>query len=224
MLSMVEIDRGVPFGDDIYWWLKTRRGEGLENLEKLSSQFERRFLAWEEVRHGRNPYFVTGTGFEGYFVGSCQSPEQALNEILRLGREMQGNLVKLHRYDHRFQSRLFKTLQGELGDLKAMSEWSAELGATLARLRCKLLGNRQAEAFHNETYRLVETLPSISYMEAGHTIKQHYAVVAHPTQGPKIVVELGILKPTDQDAWVIAKSVGRFGHPFVREFMGLMVG
>lgn len=221
MLSkgILEIDKEVPFGDWIHFWLQVTHGTTLGTLIQRSDEYERPYLAWELVRKGKNPYFENGTGFEGYFVGVCNSAGEALQNLLKLGQDMLEHITRLHRYEYQFRSRLLKTLTGELNDPHAMSEWSAELGAELAKLRCNLLRNRQANAFQTDTYRTVRWLPRIDYVENDHTIRQHYRIVYRSAPGARLVVAPGGLKPSEQEAWLVVQSVGKFGHPLVREFI-----
>jgi hypothetical protein len=216
--KLMEIDSHVPFDQWIHWMLHETHSENLKTLIHHSDLYERRYLAWEEVRIGRNPYFDTGTGFEGYFVGRCVGAEEALNKVVKVGDEILNNLIRLHRHEHRYQTRLMKTLVGELPDQQAIAEWAAELGAELARLRCNLIRNIEAADFQEETYALVYSLPAIAYEEEPRAIHQHYSLVRRVVDNPtNIVNPQRLIKPSQQDAWLVAQSVGKFGHPLVRE-------
>ena len=141
---IVTVNSLVPFGDSLFWWLgKTRAGE-LHDLIEHSRHYDRAYLAWELVRRKRNPFFLEGTGFEGYLIGAANSPDEALHHVLRIGEGMLRTMLALHRNDPRFRSRLMKALDGELDDPEAIEEWSAQLGAALARLRVNLINNPQA--------------------------------------------------------------------------------
>jgi hypothetical protein len=216
---ILKIESTVPFSSSMYWWLRAVQDLSLEALIQSSRQYDRPYLAWETVRRRRNPFFENGTGFEGYLIGVCRSPDEALEQILLVGQGMLDNIIRLHRSDHSFKSRLIKTLLGEAYYPKAVAEWSVQLGATLARLHCNLLQNPQADDFHAETYRIVNDLPPISYRPGDHTLKQAYVLESNGGRRfVKAVVDLHMLKPLQQDAWLVAQSVGKFGHPLVREF------
>lgn len=216
--KLMNVDSNVPFDNWIYRILLETHLEHLMTLISSSEFYEPRYLAWEEVRIGRNPYFDIGTGFEGYFVGRCVGAEEALGKVVKVGSDILNNLVRLHRYEHSYQRRLMKTLIGELPDQQAVAEWAAELGAELARLRCNLIRNTEAADFQAETYELVHSLPSIIYQEEEHTIHQHYSLVRRVVDNPtNIVNPTQLIKPSQQDAWLVALSVGKFGHPLVRE-------
>ena len=216
--KLMNIDSYVPFDQWIYWMLHERHSEDLTTLIHNSDLYELRYLAWEEVRVGRNPYFDIGTGFEGYFVGRCVSTEEALASVLKVGDDILSNLVRLHRYDNNYHSRLMKTLIGELPDQQAITEWAAELGAELARLRCNLIRNTEAADFQAETYGLVQSLPAIAYKEEVENIHQHYSLIQRVVENPtNIVNPAWLIKPSQQDAWLVACSVGKFGHPLIRE-------
>jgi hypothetical protein len=129
------------------------------------------------------------------------------------------NITRLHRSDYRFQSRLMKALTGELYDPQAMYEWSGQFGAALARLRSHLHQNHEADVFHAETYRIVDRLPMIVYHESETAIEQHYEIGHCSASGARLHVGLGDVKPTQQEAWLVAQYIGRFGHPLVRQFL-----
>jgi hypothetical protein len=217
--GIVRIDTDIPFGELIYWRHHLACKASLETLIRLSHYYSEHYLAWEEVRKGINPFFVKGTGFEGYFVGICNSPEDVLEQLLRLGHEMLDNLTRLHPFEKRFQAKLLKALHGQATDPKAIAEWSAEFGAALARLRCNVIRNQQADAFHSHTYQIVRSLPPIQYETNDHTIRQHYAILACEGQSSRIVLDPRALRSLDQEAWLVVETIGRFGHPLVREFV-----
>jgi hypothetical protein len=212
----------VPFGASIGVWLRIN-GLAPDELLTASHRYDQQYLAWETVRKCRNPFFENGTGFEGYLVGTCQTIEQALEQVVAVGQASLDSISRLYRFNYGFKSRLMKTLTGEYHDPKAMSEWSAQLGAAAARLRCRLLYNSQAAAFREQTYRIVGKLPGIRYFNKGQTIKQTYTLgfcgLDHVRQ---VSIDVGQLRPSDQDAWIVAHFIGRFGHPLVRAFVAYM--
>lgn len=217
------INSRVPFGETIFWWLRVAHEHDLEKLIDQSRNFNKPYLAWEMVRRRRNPYFQNGTGFEGYFIGIARTPEEALEQVLRIGEEMLISILRLHRFDAGFRSRLMRTLIDELGDADAITEWATQLGATLARLRCNLLDNREADRFQEGTYRLVSRLPEIEYVEDQYTLRQIYLLnTVEMLPGEhfdtrRISVSLEGLPRAEQDAWMVARLVGKFGHPLVRQ-------
>ena len=220
MLSMKHVEGEVPFGDYLVWWLASGQSPTIPPVSQLSHQFDQRYLAWETVRLARNPFFENGTGFEGYWVGQTGSAEEALDQLLRVGRGALDSQARLYRYQYRFRRTLMKTLYGESADLDALAEWSITLGAILGRLRCNLHRNPQADTFRRETYRLVEGLPPIHYQTVGDDLQQVYEVrdAYHPSQ-PRLLVDPRQLRTTDQEAWQVAAALGKFGHPLVREVL-----
>ena len=217
---MKTVESEVPFGDALLWWIDHLRDNHGLPVSQLSHQFDRSFLAWETVRLSRNPFFSNGTGFEGYWVGLCQSSDAALDQLLQIGHETLDSQVRLFRYREGYRRRLLRALQGEGSDLEAMAEWSIELGAILGRLRCNLYRNQLAGTFRHETYRQVEGLPPISYHEEHDDLQQVYEVrdVDHPEQ-PRLYVDPNHLRTTDQEAWEVVEALGKFGHPLVREVL-----
>ncbi|WP_298983599.1 hypothetical protein [Caldilinea sp.] len=217
---MKRIEGEVPFGQMLLWWLEELQNEKGIPVAQLSHRFDRPYLAWESVRLARNPFFAKGTGFEGYLVGRAGSAEEALDYLLALGRQTLDSQTRLYRYQPGFRRRLMRTLRGERADLEALREWAVTLGALLARLRAEMRRSPQAEAFRHETYRQVEGLPPIQYLEEGDDLKQVYEIrdAEHPS-APPVYVDPNHLRSTDQEAWQVAAKIGKFGHPLVREVL-----
>lgn len=217
---MKRIEGEVPFGQILLWWLDELQNEKGIPVTELSHRFDRPYLAWESVRLVRNPFFNKGTGFEGYLVGRISSAEEALDYLLALGHQTLDSQTRLYRHQYGFRRRLMQTLRGERADLDTLREWSVTLGALLARLRAEMHRSPQAEAFRHETYRQVEGLPPIRYLEEGNELKQVYEIrdAEHPSS-PPLYIDLNHLRSTDQEAWQVAAEIGKFGHPLVREVL-----
>ncbi|HVO41989.1 MAG TPA: hypothetical protein VMT34_05175 [Aggregatilineales bacterium] len=214
------IESEVPFGAYLNRWLRMNPDQAFAVFLKESHQYDPAYLAWQAVRKSRNPYFVNGTGFEGYLVGVCRTPDEALARLLDIGATILASVGRIFRYQPAFRTRLMQTLRNEINDARCISEWAAQLGATLARLRCNVYTNREAITFQYETYHLVKALPPILYREVKNTLFQVYLI---PSAGKvltaRTVVSAAALKPADQDAWLVAETIGRFGHPLIREFV-----
>lgn len=217
---MKRVEGGVPFSDTLMWWLEELRLRSGVPIPQRSHRFDRPYLAWESVRLVRNPYFENGTGFEGYWIGQAASAEEALDGLLCVGRDALESQTRLYRYQDRFRRRLLKTLHGESADLDALAEWSVTLGAILARLRCNIQRSPQADTFRRETYRQIEGLPPIQYREVGRDLQQVYEIRdgEHPDR-PRLYIDPRQLRTADQEAWKVASSLGKFGHPLVREVL-----
>jgi hypothetical protein len=185
-----------------------------------SRQYERSYLAWETVRKTRNPFFVDGTGFEGYFVGSFCSPDQVFEALLRIGHYILDSNARLYRFNFAFQKRLLATLYGEIEDPQAVEVLSAQFGAALGRLRCNLLTNQDARMFQTETYVSTVSLPPICYAWTSFGIEQRYAVAASSRdRATARIAAFDYLKPEDAEAGVVITSIGRYGHPLVRAYL-----
>ena len=169
----------VPFSQCIYCHCRIQNFK-LEKLAKLSHRLESSYLAWESVRKGRNPYFIEGTGFEGYLVGWCSTPEEALYVLIDIGREILHDIDVRYHLEHVFKSRLMQTLTGERQDSRAVQAWQNELGVMLARLRCHVWEHETATEFRSETYRQVKLLPAIRYHTHEHHIDQSYQIAPLP--------------------------------------------
>lgn len=215
--NALKVDSNVPFDTMIRDWLALHELL-IDFIANPSRRYERSYLAWETVRLRKNPFFENGTGFEGYFVGRCRTPEEALEHILRLGRTILDNIARQHHQHYAFQSRLMKALIENRSDPQAVYVWAAELGAALARLRAQVPRNQEATAFQAETYRLVSMLPSINYHQNDNAIRQVYTVAGR-SEASRALVTLQDLPPAERDAWLVALRLGRFGHPLVREYL-----
>jgi hypothetical protein len=216
---LLTIRSEVPYDTLLYGWLHIHQLD-LNRFVERSRQYERPYLAWETVRKVRNPFFTEGTGFEGYYIGQNYSSEELLDCLLQIGHHMLRSNGRLYRFNFRFQSRLMKTLLGDRSDPEAITVWSDQFGAALGRLRCHLLTCAVASHFNTETYRHTSSLPSIRYTPNHHTITQEYRIA--PTgRGtmPKSTLNLESLKPSDFDAGQVVWSIGKFGHPLVREYL-----
>jgi len=217
-MELERVESEVPFGKAVHSWLVLHASP----LDKLvhHDQIEQAYLAWETVRRRTNPYFLQGTGFEGYFVGICPSPEAALEAILATSQNILDAIVRLYRYEYGLKSRLMKTLTRENADPKAIHIWSSYLGAALGKLRSQVSTSREAEAFRARTYRLVSALPPISYYENKSDVAQTYAVGSDEgRENGKLYITLEMLNPGQRDAWLVAKYIGEFGHPLVRKIL-----
>lgn len=218
MSGTIVIDSQVPFGYALSAWLHLR-AEPLNHLIHHNS-VEKAYLAWETVRKESNPYFEQGTGFEGYFVGRCDDPEAALAAILDINQRILEAIARLYRFEFGFRSRLFRTLLRERCDAAALHLWSDYFGAELARLRAQILTEPEAQEFQRQTYRIVSMLPPMIYHERVNDVTQTYAIGAFPTpQYTRLDINFATLKPRQQDAWLVARNIGAFGHPLVRRML-----
>ncbi|MBZ0290247.1 MAG: hypothetical protein K8I30_21665 [Anaerolineae bacterium] len=215
------IKADVPCDTAIECWLNMHR-VNLDRLVSHSRHYEQAYLAWETVRYARNPYFMQGTGFEGYFVGVVHSPEAVWERLLAIGRSMLLSNWRLYRFDYGFRARLMRALTADQTDPETMGVWSSLLGAALARLRINLYTNPNADYFHSETYQLVRYLPPIHYATYDHCISQEYTILpGRENHGPRPTLDLNTLKGEDYDAGLVVMAVGRFGHPLIREYLRL---
>lgn len=218
MSEFIKIESEVPFGRTLYARLAWMHLP----LDKLvqHDQIEKHYLAWETVRKQINPFFLRGTGFEGYLIGRCSNSEAALEEVIAINQNILDAIARLHRFQYDFQSRLMKTLTKEGSDWDAIHIWSAYLGAELGKLRAQILCNSEARLFRTETYSIVSMLPPMIYHEIEGDVIQTYAVGSgRGSEINKLDIILQTLKPCQQDAWLVAENIGEFGHPLVRKLL-----
>ena len=217
---VLTIESEVPYSSLIYGWLQVQHAPVSRFVQK-SRQYESSYLAWETVRKVRNPFFVDGTGFEGYYVGQGWSPEEIVEQVLQIGRYMLSSNLRLYRFNPQFRSRLMKTLRAEMSDPQAIEVWAAQFGAALGKLRCNLLTNAKARIFQTGTYKSTYSLPSMCYEPGKYSIEQQYALPSPRWDTPpRANLRLDALsKPSDAEACLVVKSIGKFGHPLVRAYL-----
>jgi hypothetical protein len=217
--GLLTVESLVPYSGAMVGWLHLY-GLPLQTLEAPSRWYERAFLAWEMVRRVRNPFFSEGTGFEGYYIGLCATAEQMTDALLQLGHTMLTHNQQLYPHDTLFHDRLLWALTGENDDPEALLVWSAELGATLGRLRAWAASRPAAGSFQSETYRMTNTLPALQYTLANGRIAQTYTLPYPSTaQTHKLDITPASLHPADYEAAVVVWSVGKLGHPLVRQYL-----
>lgn len=218
MSDLLTVETEVPFGRTLYAWLYLKELHLKDVVQH--DRVERHFLAWETVRKQTNPFFETGTGFEGYLVGRCADSEAALDVILATSQHILDAIRRMYRFEYGFRSRLMKTLLRERSDSALIHLWSEYLGAELGRLRAQILGCEAAQCFQAGTYRIVETLPPIAYHQVEDEVTQTYAVSSGGIQQlNRLTITLPMLKPGQQDAWLVAENIGEFGHPLIRRLL-----
>lgn len=218
MSKNVVIESEVPFGHALYAQLYFNNFR----LDQVihHDQMERTYLAWETVRKQSNPYFETGTGFEGYLIGRCALPEAALQAILAINQSILDAIARLYRCEFGFRSKLMKTLTRENSDAKAIHIWSAYLGVELGKLRAQILLDPDAQEFQRQTYRIISMLPAMVYRQANFDVMQTYTIGSLPTPTlAKLTITPAMLNPAQQDAWLVAENIGAFGHPLVRKLL-----
>lgn len=209
----------IPYSSTIYRWL-CLNARPLTTLVEPSRRYERAYLAWETVRLVRNPFFKIGTGFEGYFVGICHSPEEMTDRLLEIGRWMLASNDRQYRHQYTFKTRLMRTLRDQLDDSCAIGVWAAALGAMLGKLRCNVYYNDAPYRFQNETYWAVNRLPRIHYQLTEHGIQQEFILPQFKDNGiPKQTFDPALLKPADYDAGLVVSKIGAVGHPLVRAYL-----
>lgn len=214
------VESAVPYSAAICEWLQFHSIH-MNQLVGYSSRYERAYLAWEAVRKVRNPFFIDGTGFEGYYVGQGLSAEEVIERLLSIGRHILESNYRLYRYNFSFRARLAKTLFTEANDPQAMDVLAAQFGAALGKLRCNLLTNERTQHFQTETYLTTAGAPAIWYTQRDHLIIQNYTLQwqNRPTDPQWNLSLETLVKPRDADAFHAVKSIGKFGHPLVRSYL-----
>lgn len=218
MSETITINSEVPFGHTLHTWLYVRNLP----LEQLVNHgyVEKSYLAWETVRKQSNPYFETGTGFEGYFVGRCTNPEEALSAIIAINQHILDAIARLYHFEYGFRQHLMRTLTREESDSGAIHIWSEYLGAELGRLRAQILLEPEALEFQRQTYKIISMFPPMKFYENSGEVMQSYAVGSLPTPHlTKLLITPQMLNPNQRDAWLVAENIGVFGHPLVRRLL-----
>ena len=218
-MQITTIDSEVPFGRVLY----SRLYISDLKLDKLvrHDSIERHYLAWENVRKQTNPFFQTGTGFEGYLVGRCPTSEAALETILQVSQNILDAIARLYHSQYHFQAQLMRTLTREAIEPAAIPIWSGYLGSELGKLRVQMISNKEAQAFRAHTYNLVRNLPPVTYRELEEAVFQSYALQGESSSSSsnKMIVTPQSLPPGKHEAWLVAANIGEFGHPLVRQIL-----
>lgn len=217
--GIVHVESCVPFSPIVHFRLRYHN-INLATLQRYA-RYNFAYLAWESVRLGGNPFLQTGTGFEGYFVGQSESPDEVLHHILDVCHRILDAIARCYRMEYGFRNKLIKTLMGDIYEPRAVEIWSSQLGAALARLRCNLTHNKAGTDFRLNTYLHVKEHPVIEYHDKGASIHQTYKVCTQCGKNYPIYVTSENLNLCDQEAWLVATSIGRFGHPLVRHALDL---
>lgn len=217
---ILTVESAVPYSAAICEWLQFR-ATNIDQLVGYSRRYDRAYLAWEAVRKVRNPFFIDGTGFEGYYVGQQLTPEEIVTDLLDIGWYIIESNYRLYRLNFNFRARLEKALFTEANDPQAMEVLAAQFGATLGKLRCNLLTNERTRHFQTETYLKTGAMPSIRYSKRDHLVRQNYTLPCQERQSaPQWNLSLETLvKPRDADAFMAVKSIGKLGHPLVRGYI-----
>ena len=135
-------------------------------------------------------------------------------KLLEIGYEMLERNCRLYRHQFTFKSKLRKTLNGDASDPKAIESWSVLLGAMVGPFRRNVY-------FNHETYWNVNRLPLINYYEHEQCIEQQN-VLARSTHGcvSKPDFSLNMLNTSDSDDGLVVSTIGQFGHPLIRGYLG----
>lgn len=218
MRNFITIENTLPFSQMIYACLCLHQADLAEFVRH--DRIERHYLAWETVRKQTNPFFETGTGFEGYLIGQCTTPEAALDEVLIIGQRILDAIQRMHRFEYGLRSRLMQTLLRERIDYDLVSLWAEYLGAELGRLRAHILNHEAARRFRTTMYQIVESLPPMYYRQVGDRVLQRYMIGANGRPpADRLAITLSLLKPGQQDAWLVVEYIGQFGHPLIRRVL-----
>ncbi|MGQ9908951.1 MAG: hypothetical protein ACUVS2_08960 [Candidatus Flexifilum sp.] len=218
MRNFITIENTLPFSEMIYACLCLHQADLAEIVRH--DRIERHYLAWETVRKQTNPFFETGTGFEGYLIGQCATPEAALDEVLIIGQRILDAIQRLYRFEYGLRARLMQTLLRERSDYDLAALWADYLGAELGRLRAQIVNREAARRFRTTMYQIVESLPPMHYEQVGDRVVQRYVIGANGRPpADRLAVTLSLLKPGQQDAWLVAEHIGQFGHPLIRRVL-----
>lgn len=188
-----------------------------------SRKFAPGYLGWQ-LNRKFNPFFVKGTGHEGFFIrdkseGELQmSSTQVLETLLDYGKKVSDAIIRLHPYSiHR--SDILKTLQEERWDPEVLNELYAWHGAILGVLRAQHLSSPTAAAFREETAQLVKGSEiNYGFCPEEQCLKARYTLPQRDMQGIKIDPEQTVRAMTEKDFyyWQIISALGKMGDPLIR--------
>lgn len=199
----------------------------LSVAEQKSHGMDEAYFRWQAIRLAgvplngkKNETRVTcRTGLEGYFVGSVESPEKLATELLEIGEQIWKGIKLLHKLNYSKRKRLEETILGKGYSSDAAFEWAAILGATIARLRAKLLYNKVGQEFQFSTRQEINGLPKIIYRvnELDSGLVQAYKLPIADKQ--TIVIDSFGSGDEQKLYWETVQNIGIFGHPLVRALL-----
>lgn len=214
----------VPLKDLLKIGLQTGK---LDKAELVSHSMDPAYFGWQRVRLAGIPLDLRSpgqlvtckTGLEGYFVGEVRSTEELATKLLQIGEDIWRGIRLMHKFSPQKRKRLEQAILGTGFSLESAVEWSTILGATLGRLRAKLLYNPDAQKFQSDTKQAVGGLPKIEYgvTQRDSGIVQVYKL---PIKNADPLI-LSDFHSTDEQSlyWQTVQNLGLFGHPLVRALL-----
>ncbi len=192
-----------------------------EDTKKLAT-FETGWYRWHDTR--KNNPFGLDTGWEGYFVGVMQTPEQVAQEIGTIGAQTLKNMKMLHPYDG-YVSKIWHVAQGERFDMKMLTELNTCLMARVAQLRMNIEAGRnpQGHKFRQEIQELTQNRRLQYIVEDGRVIQHTITVLNPDQQKPAVSISEALFVKTAQfsreeveKGYEFMKLLGRSGYSLLR--------
>ena len=218
-------DKSVPLQDLLKLGQQTGK---LTSAELSSHGKDKAYYGWQQVRLAGIPLdlarpkdlYTCKTGLEGYFFGEVHSQEQLAAEIMAIGKDIWSGINLTHRGLHQKKRGLRRTILGEECTLESALEWSTILGATLGRLRAKLLYNPAAAKFQFDVKQTVDGLPKIQYgtQDRASKLVQTYQLPIKDANAK--IIPSPAATEEEMLHWETVQNLGLFGHPLVRALLG----
>ena len=189
------------------------------------------FNRWNIARY-LNPVFEKkGTGIEGYFLNRNRNPEDYVERIISLGREMLDSAVRLNPFDASRRKGCSAFInEAKIINGSMLYELQAQLSALIAKLRAERSLNPDASQYRELIYKAANPnnpfmTPTISIREGIITwtytrrdlpvsVNQLAQIGIDPNN--RISVKIDRLKPSDQDPFRFVQELGRVGDTNLR--------
>ncbi|PIR63742.1 MAG: hypothetical protein CO156_00665 [Candidatus Pacebacteria bacterium CG_4_9_14_3_um_filter_40_12] len=191
----------------------------VKRLLDASREHERRYFGWEMNRKGITPVGFLYTGLEGFLVGLGLSADEAHARIMQYGLDIVDGIYRAHSTSYDSRKQLERVMRGESSRAAAVEEWSAILGATLARRRAEITTNHSAQEYRRMVSERAQTLPKIKYtVDSNGQIKQEYFIATEPVSATNAPA---YSPKNDREAYaqLVTRRIGIVGHPLLRAAM-----
>lgn len=187
-----------------------------------AKEYEQAYLRWQQVRYGGIPLdprkpnerFTCGTGFEAYFYGEVKTQEDLLWAVLGVGKQVCEYINIPRKFSDLQKDKLFKVLGGKSYDKEPILYWHTMFGNILARMRAKLLINKQAQKFQANTRANCGRYIDFHFNEFSGACTQSYILPIKNISTTNIS-----FTPNNEEEkrwYEVVQNIGIFGNPLVR--------
>ncbi len=176
------------------------------------------FLAWMLMRR-RNPFFSTGTGWEGHAIAHTLVPGNALDWMIALSKELMASANR-NCTTNKMRREMFSILEGT-ATVQNLRFWNGVFGTALARLHVQTALSPIAREYRQQTYDLLPPATKVGLLRTKNGgIAEQYALPTIMLDGVvriDLQLESASMSEEDQRALQLLQILGMIGHPSVRD-------